>query len=64
LFNKVLKYYFVASVLDILGISSQNAMKPPNHVFNREQVFNSEAQNLFSNPDLDGFFYNIRTLIE
>ena len=40
---KVLKYYFVASFLDVRGISFQNAVKFPNRVFNREQVFNSEA---------------------
>ena len=42
---KVLKYNFVASFLDVPGISSQNAVKLPNCVFNREQVFNSEAPN-------------------
>jgi len=42
---KVLKYYFVASFLDVHGISSQNAVKLPNRVFNRDQVFNSEAPN-------------------
>ena len=42
---KILKYYFVASLLDVQGISSQNAVKLPNSVFNREQVFNSEAPN-------------------
>ena len=42
---KVLKYYFVASFLDVRGISYQNAVKLPNCVLNREQVFNSEAPN-------------------
>jgi len=40
---KVLKSDFVASFLDVQGISSQNAMKLTNGVFNREQVFNSEG---------------------
>ena len=42
---KVLKYYFVASFLDVRGISFQNAVKLPKHVFNKEQVFNSKAPN-------------------